>query len=112
MWGIVVFKRPILHRPVGKALQLQPPHVLVMQPCFFFGFLLFSHRLPAQAFSRMAVTTKQLSSVREERFLRGIAAAAVQQPIFCNVILRFCRNRHKPVHRCLDRFRHKLSSLL
>ena len=109
---MIVFKCPVLHRPVGKALQLQPPHVLVMQPCPLFFLLLFPVFLSALAFSRMAVTPKQHSSVWEERFLGGIAAASVQQPIFCNVILRFCSGRHKPVHRCLDRFRHKLSSSL
>ena len=109
---MIVCKCPVLHRPVGKALQLQPLHFLVMQPCTFFFLLLFPCSLPAPAFSRMAVTPKQFFAIRKERFLGSFAAAAVQQPIFCNIVLRFHRDRHKPVHRCLDRFRHKLSSLL
>ena len=56
------------------------------------------------------MSAREISLIRE--FLGSFAVAAVQQPIFCNIVLRFHRDRHKPVHRCLDRFRHKLSSLL
>ena len=85
--AIVVFKCPVQHCRVRKALGFQPPHKVEVFLLVDKGFLLFSFRALAAAFDGMLVLAQQDNALCKEHFFWGVTFSAVKQAVLVILIL-------------------------